>query len=62
MGIMDKVSGRAKKAAGDITGSGDTRREGRLEEEKGEKKEQLARDEERADRKADEVDSLERKT
>ena len=62
MGLQDKVTGRVKKAAGDLTGSDSTRREGSQEERKGEAKEELAREEEKADRKADEVDRLERKT
>jgi uncharacterized protein YjbJ (UPF0337 family) len=59
---MDKLTGRAKKTAGDITGDSGLKREGSKEERKGEAKDQLARDQERADRKADEVANLERKT
>lgn len=69
MGLMDKISGRAKKAAGDITGDQDLHRQGEREERKGEAREELAREQERmeaqADRtraKADEVDDLERGT
>jgi uncharacterized protein YjbJ (UPF0337 family) len=62
MGIMDKITGRAKKAAGDIADDPSLRREGRQEERKGEAKEDLARAEDRADSKADEVADLERKT
>ena len=62
MGLTDKVTGRVKKAAGDITDSASLRREGGQEERKGEAKEELARDQERADAKADEVANLERKT
>ena len=62
MGIIDKVTGRSKQAAGDVAGSDELSREGRLEEEKGEKKEDLAREEERAERRESEVDSLERRT
>src|SRR5215210_4671563 len=39
MGITDKVTGRVKKAAGDLTGKAALRREGREEERKGEAKE-----------------------
>jgi uncharacterized protein YjbJ (UPF0337 family) len=60
--IVDKVSGRLKKAAGDIADDPSLRREGRQEERKGEAKEELARSEERADEKAEEVADLERKT
>jgi uncharacterized protein YjbJ (UPF0337 family) len=62
MGLMDKLTGRAKKAAGDIADDPSLRREGRQEERKGEAKEDLARTEERADAKADEVADLERRT
>ena len=62
MGITDKVTGRVKKAAGDIADDPSLRREGRQEERKGEAKDELARDQERADRKAEEVANLERKT
>jgi uncharacterized protein YjbJ (UPF0337 family) len=62
MGIMDKITGRAKKAAGDVTGDASLRREGRLEERKGEAKDELAGAQQRADAKAEEVADLERKT
>ena len=62
MGITDKISGRVKKAAGDLTDDESMRRQGRQEERKGEAKEELERDQERADRKAEEVANLERKT
>ena len=60
--LTDKITGRAKKAAGDLADDPSLRREGRQEERKGEAKEELARDQERADRKAEEVANLERKT
>jgi uncharacterized protein YjbJ (UPF0337 family) len=62
MGILDKITGRAKKAAGDIADDPSLRREGRQEERKGEAKDELAEAHERADRKAEEVANLERKT
>ena len=62
MGITDKITGRFKKAAGDLTNDASLRREGRQEERKGEAKEELASAQEKADRKADEVANLERKT
>ena len=62
MGITDKITGRAKKAIGDLTDDADTKREGAQEERKGEAKDELARAEQRADSKADEVADLERKT
>jgi len=62
MSILDKLTGRAKKAAGDLTDDASLRREGRHEEKKGEKKEELGNAQEQADRKAEEVADLERKT
>lgn len=62
MGIIDKITGRTKRAAGDLTDDPSLRREGRREEEKGEKKEELADAQDKADRKADDVADLERKT
>ena len=62
MGITDKITGKAKQAAGDLTGDADTRRQGKLEERKGEAKDEAARAEERAERKDDEVADLERRT
>jgi uncharacterized protein YjbJ (UPF0337 family) len=62
MGLTDKVTGRVKKAAGDLADDASLRREGSQEERKGEAKDELARDEERADAKAEEVADLERKT
>ena len=41
MGITDKVTGRIKKAAGDLTDDASLRREGSREERKGEAKEEL---------------------
>jgi uncharacterized protein YjbJ (UPF0337 family) len=62
MSILDKLTGRAKKAAGDLAGDPGLRREGRQEERKGEAKDELVRDQERAEDKAREVADLERKT
>ena len=62
MGITDKISGRVKKAAGDLMDDASLRREGRQEERKGEAKDELAQAHEKADRKAEEVADLERKT
>jgi uncharacterized protein YjbJ (UPF0337 family) len=62
MGITDKISGRAKQAVGDLTGNDATRREGKLEERKAEAEDEMARAEERAERKADEVADLDRRT
>jgi len=62
MGLTDKVTGKAKQAVGDLAGDSSLRREGKQEERKGEAKDELARDQEKADRKAEEVADLERKT
>ncbi|HEY6731065.1 MAG TPA: CsbD family protein [Solirubrobacterales bacterium] len=62
MGILDKLTGRAKQAAGDLADDPGLRRQGKREERKGEKKEQLDHAQEKADEKAEEVADLERKT
>jgi uncharacterized protein YjbJ (UPF0337 family) len=62
MSLLDKITGRAKKAAGDLSGDSSLRREGRQEERKGEAKDELAGAHDRADAKAEEVADLERKT
>jgi uncharacterized protein YjbJ (UPF0337 family) len=60
--IFDKITGRTKKAAGDLTGDTDLKSQGRREERKGEEKEKLARAQDRADEKAQDVADLERRT
>jgi uncharacterized protein YjbJ (UPF0337 family) len=60
--LFDKISGRFKKAAGDLADDASLKREGRKEERKGEAKDELARAQDAADRKADEVANLERRT
>ena len=62
MGIFDKITGRAKKAAGDVTGDSKLRNQGRREERKGEEKEKLAEAQDRVEEKSAEVSDLERKT
>jgi uncharacterized protein YjbJ (UPF0337 family) len=62
MGIIDKITGRAKKAAGDLTDDTSLRRQGQREERKGETKDELDRAHERVAEKAEEVADLERKT
>ncbi len=62
MGILDKITGRAKQAAGDIADDPSLRRQGKKEEAKGEAKDRLDRAEERADKEADRVADLERET
>ncbi len=62
MSILDKITGRAKQAAGDLMGDKDLERQGSMEERKGEAKERFARTEEKAEREAREVADLERRT
>ena len=62
MSILDKITGRAKKAAGDLTDDAGLRRQGAREERKGEAKDELDNAQDRAASKADEVADLERKT
>lgn len=62
MGLLDKITGRTKKAAGDLMDDPSLRREGRREERKGEAKEDLDRAEERVEQKAADVADLERRT
>ena len=62
MSIVDKITGRVKKATGDLTDDPSIRREGAREERKGEAKDELNRAHDRADQKAEEVANLERKT
>jgi uncharacterized protein YjbJ (UPF0337 family) len=62
MSITDKITGRIKKAAGDLADDPSLRRQGRQEERKGEAKEERDRAHEKADRKSEEVADLERKT
>ena len=69
MGIKDTITGRAKKAAGDLTGDKSLHRQGEREERKGEAREELEREQQRMEAqaartraKADEVDELERRS
>jgi uncharacterized protein YjbJ (UPF0337 family) len=62
MGLTDKLTGRVKKAAGDLTDDASLKREGRKEERKGEAKDQLGDAQDRVEEKAAEVSDLERKT
>jgi uncharacterized protein YjbJ (UPF0337 family) len=62
MSITDKITGRVKQAAGDLTGNQGLRTEGLREERKAEAKEEHERLEEQARRKAAEVAELERRT
>ena len=62
MGILDKITGRAKKAAGDIADDPSLRSQGRREERKGEEKEKLAEAQDRVEEKSQDVADLERRT
>ena len=62
MGLWDKITGRTKKAAGDLADDPSLRRQGRREERKGEAKDELSDAHKTADAKAEEVADLERKT
>jgi uncharacterized protein YjbJ (UPF0337 family) len=62
MSILDKVTGRFKKAAGDLADDPSLRREGAREERKGEAKDELADAQSKVEDKATEVSDLERKT
>jgi uncharacterized protein YjbJ (UPF0337 family) len=60
--LIDKILGRTKKTVGEVTDDPSLRREGSQEERKGEAKDELSGAQERADRKAEEVANLERRT
>jgi uncharacterized protein YjbJ (UPF0337 family) len=62
MNLIDKITGRTKKAAGDLAGDGSLKRQGAKEEKKGQAKDQLDRAQDSVEDKADEVADLERKT
>jgi uncharacterized protein YjbJ (UPF0337 family) len=62
MSKSDKVIGRVKQAAGDLTDDADMRRKGREQEREADAREEAARAEERAEAKRREVDDLERRT
>jgi uncharacterized protein YjbJ (UPF0337 family) len=62
MSAKDKLTGRVKKAAGDLIDDAALRREGRREERKGEAKDELADAQDKAAEKAQEVADLERRT
>jgi uncharacterized protein YjbJ (UPF0337 family) len=62
MSILDKITGRAKKAAGDLAGDSSLHRQGAREERKGEAEEEFDRAADKTQRKAEEVADLERKT
>ena len=62
MGLLDKITGRTKKAAGDLKDDPSLRQQGRNEERKGEAKEDLQEHQDKTAEKSAEVSDLERKT
>jgi uncharacterized protein YjbJ (UPF0337 family) len=61
-GLIDRITGRAKKAAGDLADDPELRAQGVREEQKADAKDELARAQQQADQKADEVARLERES
>jgi uncharacterized protein YjbJ (UPF0337 family) len=61
-GLIDRITGRAKKAAGDLVDDPKLRRQGVKEERKADAKEDLARAQQEADQRAEEIARLERDT
>jgi uncharacterized protein YjbJ (UPF0337 family) len=59
-GMIDRITGRVKKAAGDLADDAALRRQGEREEQKADAKDELADAQAAADRKAEEVAKLER--
>jgi uncharacterized protein YjbJ (UPF0337 family) len=62
MGLRDKISGRVKKAAGEIADDPSLKQQGRRDEERAEAKEELSRAQDDAARRAQEVADLERRS
>jgi uncharacterized protein YjbJ (UPF0337 family) len=62
MSLIDKLLGRVKQAAGDITDDPQLRHQGLVDERKGEAKEELRESERDVEQKAAEVADLERRT
>jgi uncharacterized protein YjbJ (UPF0337 family) len=58
----DKLKGRIKEAAGDLVDDAEMRRDGRMQQREAQARDELARTQEEADRKAQEVAELERRT
>ena len=59
-GLIDRITGRFKRAAGDLADDAQLRREGVREERKADAKEELAEAQREADRRAEEIARLER--
>ena len=60
MGITDKITGRVKQAAGDLTGDEKLRQQGVAEEHKGDVKEEAAKADLRAEEERQKADELRR--
>jgi uncharacterized protein YjbJ (UPF0337 family) len=61
-GLIDRITGRAKKAAGDLADDPGLREQGAREERKADAKDELAQAQQQADQKAEEVARLERES
>ena len=62
MGIMDKITGRAKQAAGDVTDSAHLRQQGQKEEAKGDAQERAAEKQEEANAESQRAQNLDQQT
>ena len=62
MAKSDELKGRVKQAAGDLIDDAELRRKGQLQQREAEARDEHARAEEEAERKAEEVADLERRT
>ena len=62
MAKKDELTGRLKQAAGDLIDDPELRRKGRLQQQEAEARQEHALAEEEAERKAEEVANLERRT
>lgn len=62
MSLGDKLKGRVKEAAGDLVDDAELRRDGRQQQKHAQARDELARAQEEADAKAEEVAELERRT
>ena len=60
MGIQDKITGRVKQAAGDLTGDEKLREEGLAEERKGDAKAEATKADLRAEQEREKADQLRR--
>jgi uncharacterized protein YjbJ (UPF0337 family) len=61
-GLVDRITGRFKKAVGDLADDPKLREQGDREERKADAKDELARAQREADQRAEEIARLERET